>query len=277
MSAFYEKLKTRWHSTGSLLCVGLDPSPEYLAEGNLAKNKPYFDFCSRIVEAAAEFVCAFKFQMACFAQCGREDELKMVIKHVHVHYPDIPIILDAKRADIGITASRYADEAFIRYGADAVTVNPYLGSDSIQAFTERAEHGIIVLCRTSNSGSSELQELKSGNMTVYEHVAQLAATKWNRNNNVALVVGATYPEALKKIRRIVGKMPLLVPGIGAQGGDLEAVLKFGLTDSGDGLIINVSRGIIKAGMTSKKRSQQAVHHAARQYFARINALKTEVL
>lgn len=279
MGEFYEKLKARWQSTGSLLCVGLDPVPQNLSEETLSSAAPYGDYCNEIVDATAEFACAFKYQAACFSGQGREGELQDAIGYCRSAYPDIPIILDAKRGDIGSTAKHYADEAFMRYGADAATVNPYLGGDSIQPFTDYADRGVILLCRTSNPGSSELQELQSGNMMIYEHVAQLAAGKWNRNCNVALVVGATYPEVLARVRRIVGDMPLLVPGIGAQGGDLEAVLQHGLSQSGDGLMINVSRAIGQAGRAktySREDSLHAVHDAAKGYFNLINSLRPKL-
>ena len=173
--------------------------------------------------------------------------MQRLIAHIHDEHPDIPVILDAKRGDIGSTAQHYASEAFERYGADAVTLNPYLGRDSIQPFLDRADKGVILLCRTSNPGGADFQALDCGGRPLYQHVAETVARGWNENGNCALVTGATWPEELGEVRAIVGDMPLLVPGIGAQGGDLEAVLQHGLTLAGDGLLISSSRAILYAG------------------------------
>ena len=278
MGRFYEKLKNRWQSTESLLCVGLDPHSGYLLMEKYPKSQlPCLDFCKEIVDATAEFACAFKFQFACFGGQGMEEDLEQAINHVRMAYPDIPVILDSKRGDIGSSAVEYAEESFMRYGADALTVNPYLGSDCIEVFAGYPDRGVIVLCRTSNPGSAELQELQCGDRMLYEQVAYLAANKWNNNSNISLVMGATQPETLAKVRIMVGDMPFLVPGIGAQGGNLKAVLKYGLTESGHGLMINVSRGIAEAGWRENMDFDfQAVHDAAKSYFDLIKTTKSEI-
>jgi orotidine-5'-phosphate decarboxylase len=171
----------------------------------------------------------------------------LTIDHIHQNHPGIPVILDAKRGDIGSTAEKYAEELFDRYGADAVTVNPYMGGDTLKPFLNRKERGVIILCRTSNPGARDIQDLEVGGRKLYQIIADKAKNEWNGNGNVVLVVGATFPTELKEIRSIVGDMPLLVPGIGAQGGDVEAAVTNGKTAGGVGMIINSSRGIIYAG------------------------------
>ena len=279
MGRFYEKLNNRWKSTGSLLCVGLDPHPQYLLmEKHPKLEYPYLDFSMEMIDATAEFACAFKFQFACFGGRGMEEDLEQAVSYARANYPDIPVILDSKRGDIGSTAAEYAEETFMRYGADALTVNPYLGSDCIEVFAGYSDCGVIVLCRTSNPGSAELQELQCGDLMLYEHVAHLAANKWNKNNNISLVMGATHSETLTRVRAMVGDMPFLVPGIGAQGGNLEAVLKHGLDKSGYGLMINVSRGIAEAGWREDQDFDfLAVHDAAKYYSDLIKATKSEIL
>jgi orotidine-5'-phosphate decarboxylase len=239
---FVAQLRQAWRDQDSLLCVGLDPDPQRFPS-TLPKNAG-FDFCRAIVDATAEFVCAFKPQAAHFAALGQEDALARLIEHIHSQHPGIPVILDAKRGDIGSTARLYAVEAFERYGADAVTVNPYLGKESIEPYLEFADRGIVILCRTSNPGSGWLQGYPADDPT-YLRVAREAA-RWNENGNIMLVAGATYPEDLMNIRQCVGDMPLLVPGIGAQGGDLTAVLENGCDEQGRGLVINASRAVLYA-------------------------------
>lgn len=230
----------------SMLCVGLDPEPTRIPACVPEGPNRLYDFCAAIVDATCDLVCAFKPQIAHFAALGAEATLERLITHIHEHHPDVPVILDAKRGDIGSTAENYAREAFDRYRADAVTANPYLGHDSVQPFLERADKGVILLCRTSNPGGGDFQNLLVDGEPLYLKVAETIATRWNAHGNCALVAGATYPEELGRIRAKVGDMPLLVPGIGAQGGDVEAVLKNGL--SGDaGLIISSSRAILYAG------------------------------
>ena len=209
-------------------------------------------FCRAIVDATADLVCAFKPQIAHFAALRAEDALERLIAHVHETHRGVPVILDAKRGDVGSTARNYAIEAFDRYGADAVTVNPYLGRDAVQPFLDRADKGVVVLCRTSNPGARDLQDLvvrgADGHArTLYQHVAETVARDWNANGNCALVVGATYPEDLAEVRRRVGGLPLLVPGVGAQGGDVGAVVRNGRAPDGAGLMISSSRAILYAG------------------------------
>ncbi len=241
-ASFATQLRQSWRDQNSLLCVGLDHDPERIPGGLGATG--VFDFCRTIVDATAEFVCAFKPQAAHFAALGQEDELANLISYIHTHYSDLPVILDAKRGDIGSTARLYAREAFDRYGADAVTVNPYLGHESVEPYLDYADRGVVIVCRTSNPGSAWLQDYPAENPS-YLRIAQ-AAAQWNLNGNVMLVAGATYPENLACIRQIVGDMPLLVPGIGAQGGDLARVLDHGADQLGAGPVINASRAVLYA-------------------------------
>ncbi len=192
-------------------------------------------------------MCAFKPQIAYFAARRAEDQLEALIQHIHAKHPDVPVILDAKRGDIGSTAEQYAIEAFERFGADAVTLNPYMGRDSAEPYLARADKGVIFLCRTSNPGGSDLQFLDVGGEKLYERVARLVAEQWNGNRNCALVVGATFPAEIARVRQLTGDMPLLVPGIGAQGGDVLATVQAGRTADGTGLMINSSRAILYAG------------------------------
>ncbi|MBX3701130.1 MAG: orotidine-5'-phosphate decarboxylase [Dokdonella sp.] len=244
---FMTALRQAWQRHDSLVCVGLDPEPARFPAQLRDHADATFEFCRAIVDATADLVCAFKPQIAHFAALREEAALERLIAHIHAAHPQVPVILDAKRGDIGSTAQHYASEAFDRYGADAVTVNPYLGHDALQPFLARADKGVIVLCRTSNPGSRDLQELDVGGRKLYQHVAELAAREWNGHGNCALVVGATWPEELAQVRRLVGAMPLLVPGVGAQGGDVAAVVKNGCSADGGGLMISSSRAILYAG------------------------------
>lgn len=243
---FIDKLNAAWSRNDSLLCVGLDPDVERFPAHLRAHPDGIVEFCTAIVDATADLVCAFKPQIAYFAALGAEAQLEAICRHVRERYPHIPLILDAKRGDIGATAHQYAREAFDRYGADAVTVNPYMGFDSVEPYLAWADRGVIVLCRTSNAGGSDLQFLDVGGQPLYQHVARLVAQQWNKNGQCALVVGATFPDELAQVRAIVGDMPLLVPGIGAQGGDIEATVKAGRTAAGTGMMINSSRAILYA-------------------------------
>lgn len=244
---FKDKLAARWRDADTLLCVGLDPDPVRFPASLRDRNDAIFAFCRAIVDATAEFACAFKPQIAYFASRRAEDQLESLLAHIRSAHPQVPVILDAKRGDIGSTAEHYAREAFERYGADAVTLSPYMGLDSIEPFLEYADRGIFLLCRTSNPGGNDLQMLDVGGVRLYEHVARLAATKWNANGQLGLVVGATYPNELARVRAAAGDLPLLVPGIGAQGGDVQAAICAGQTARGDGLAINSSRAILYAG------------------------------
>ncbi len=240
---FLEQLTRRWDDADSLLCVGLDPDPQRLPAG-LDGAEDLFRFCAAIVDATADLVCAFKPQIAYFSALGAEGQLSRLIEHIHHHHPGVPVILDAKRGDIGDTARRYAVEAFERYDADAVTVNPYLGRESVEPFLAYSERGVFLLCRTSNPDSAWLQGYPA-EAPAYLRVAE-AARRWSRDGNLMLVAGATYPDDLRKIRQVAGPMPLLVPGIGAQGGDLQAALAAGLDADGRGLVINAARSVLYA-------------------------------
>ena len=244
---FIESLSQAWQRNRSLVCVGLDPEPTKFPAHLRDDPDAIFEFCRAIVDATADVVCCFKPQFAHFAACSAEDALQRLIAHIHAQHPGVPVILDAKRGDIGSTAAFYAAEALDRYGADAVTVNPYLGRDSLEPFLARADKGVVILCRTSNAGARDLQDLDVGGRKLYQHVAETAAREWNANGNCLLVVGATYPGELADVRAIVGEMPLLVPGVGAQGGDVEAVVRNGATKDGTGLVISSSRAILYAG------------------------------
>lgn len=249
--AFIDDLSAAWQKNDSLLCVGLDPDLSRLPPQLKDRPNAIFEFCRAIVDATADLVCAFKPQIAYFAGESAEAQLEALIDHIHAEHPGIPVILDAKRGDIGATAAQYAREAFVRYQADALTVNPYMGFDSVEPYLDYPDCGLIVLCRTSNPGGSDLQNLtiESGRK-LYQHVAQLVAEKWNRHGQAALVVGATFPAELAEVRAIVGDLPLLVPGVGAQGGDVQATVTAGRSAAGTGLMINSSRAILYAGKDS---------------------------
>ena len=247
-----QQLRARWNTARSLVCVGLDPEPARFPARFAGDADAVFAFCRDIVDATAEYACCFKPQIAHFAALGAERALEQLIGHVHAAYPGIPVILDAKRGDIGSTAQRYAIEAFDRYGADAVTANPYLGRDSLQPFLDRADRGVVILCRTSNPGAADLQDLlvSPGDgrpaRPLYQHVAEQVAREWNGHGNCMLVVGATWPGQLRKVRAIVGDLPFLVPGVGAQGGDADAVVRNARTADGTGLVVSSSRAILYA-------------------------------
>jgi orotidine-5'-phosphate decarboxylase len=243
---FIEKLSSAWTRNDSLLCVGLDPDISRFPAELQGKADAIFLFCKEIIDATAEAACAFKPQIAYFAALHAEDQLEAICEYLRARYPQLPIILDAKRGDIGATAEQYAREAFERYNADAVTVNPYMGFDSVAPYLDWKDRGTIVLCRTSNPGGSDLQFLQADGKPVYQHVAHMVAERWNTNGQCGLVVGATFPQELAKVRSIVGDMPLLVPGIGAQGGDIEATVKAGGSADGTGMMINSSRAILYA-------------------------------
>ena len=253
-NTFNQQLQSAWASQGSMLCVGFDPDPKRLPPSLQGKPEGIYEFCREIADATADLVCAFKPQFAYFASQRAEAQLEKLIKHLKDKYPHIPVILDSKRGDIGSTADHYALEAFERYGADAVTVNPYMGLDTIEPYLKHAGKGVIVLCRTSNPGGSDLQFLNvaPNSEPLYLHLAKLAAEQWNTSGQISLVVGATFPEEIAKVRAIVGDMPLLIPGIGAQGGDIDATVSAGKITGkpGTGMIINSSRAILYASSGS---------------------------
>jgi orotidine-5'-phosphate decarboxylase len=246
MSGFIERLRVAWQAHDSLVCVGLDPEPARFPRHIAQLPSAIFEFNRAIIEATADLVCAYKPQFAHYAAVGAEDQLARTIEYIKKNHPAVQVVLDVKRGDIGSTAERYATEAFVRYGADAATVNPYLGTDSLEPFLKYADKGVIVLCRTSNPGGGELQELPAPDLPLYKVVAQLAAQRWNANNNCLLVVGATNPAELAEVRALVGDMPLLVPGVGAQGGDVAQAVRNGQSAAGTGLLISSSRAILYA-------------------------------
>jgi orotidine-5'-phosphate decarboxylase len=265
---FVAQLKAAWSRNDTLVCVGLDPELEKFPAQLANQASPIFQFNRAIIDATADLVCAYKPQFAHYAAYEAEDQLERTIEYIHQHHPGIPVILDAKRGDVGNTAQRYAIEAFERYGADAVTVNPYLGTDSLEPFLSYADRGVIVLCRTSNPGAQDLQDLESGGRKLYEVIAELAATRWNSRGNCALVVGATYPRELAQVRTLAGDMPFLVPGVGAQGADVQAVVTNGQTLNGDGLMVSSSRAILYAA--SDETWVEAARTATRKLRDQIN-------
>jgi orotidine-5'-phosphate decarboxylase len=272
MSGFIQALSKAWRQNDSLVCVGLDPEIERFPRHLAGQGSPIFLFNKAIIDATADLVCAYKPQFAHYAAYEAEDQLERTIEYIHRSHPDVPVILDSKRGDVGNTAERYAIEAFERYGADAVTVNPYLGGDSLEPYLRRADKGVIILCRTSNPGARDLQDLKVGERALYQVVAQLAAQRWNSHGNCLLVVGATYPEELAQVRALVGDMPLLVPGVGAQGADVAQAVRSGQTADGTGLIISSSRGILYASQGEDFAS--AARAATEKLRGEINASRT---
>jgi orotidine-5'-phosphate decarboxylase len=261
---FLAKLRNAWKQSGSMLCVGLDPDPQRFPVHLRGRPNAILEFCAGIADATAPFACAFKPQIAYFASAGAEDQLTGLIEHLRTCHPQIPVVLDAKRGDIGSTAEHYAREAFERYRADAVTVSPYMGGDSINPYLAYTGRGVIILCKTSNPGSADLQALNVALATahrpetvpeavplpeggaLYEYVAHLAATRWNTGGQIGLVVGATFPGELRRVRQIAPDLPLLVPGIGAQGGDINTAVTAGLDPRGLGMMVNSSRAILYA-------------------------------
>ena len=267
---FTQMLAAAWQKNNSLLCVGLDPDPAKSPAHLKGRDDAIFEFCAAIVNATADLVCSFKPQIAYFAARRAEDQLEALIAHIHEKHPGIPVILDSKRGDIGSTAEQYAIEAFERYKADAVTVNPYMGRDSVDPYLAYPDKGVILLCRTSNPGGSDLQFLEINGEKLYERVARLASQEWNTSGQISLVVGATFPAEIARVREIVGDVPLLVPGIGAQGGDIEATVKAGCTKNATGLMINSSRAILYAGKDEQfaaaaRKVAQETRDAINQY------------
>lgn len=252
---FRQMLENQW-SRGNFVCVGLDSEfgkiPESARksgnECDVSVLNTVVAFNRTIVEATKDLVCAYKPNAAFYEAHGAEGiaALHRTIADIRIIAPDVPVILDAKRADIGNTNAGYVDAAFSFLQADAITVHPYLGAEALQPFLARANKGVIVLCRTSNPGAGEFQDLSVNGEPLYRFVARRVSNEWNKNGNCALVVGATYPAELHEVRGIVGDMPILIPGIGAQGGDVEKTVTAGKDSRGQGMIINSSRGIIFA-------------------------------
>jgi orotidine-5'-phosphate decarboxylase len=272
---FSERLARAQKTSGSLVCVGLDPDPARLPRDLGQDALPLYAFNRRIVDATADFAAAYKPQIAFYSALAAEDQLLASIRYIRERAPAALVILDAKRNDIGNTAEAYAREAFDRYGADAVTVNPYMGEDSVRPFLTRPHCGAILLCRTSNPGAADFQDLSVDGTPLYRHVAERAARHWNGLGNLMLVVGATYPREMAALRRAHPELSFLVPGIGAQGGDLDATLDAGLDAHRAGLLINSSRAIIYAGADSppgsgSAGSAAAIRAAAAELHAAIN-------
>lgn len=246
---FTQLLSAAQRTNNSLLCVGLDPDLAKLPTHLQGKPDAVFEFCAAIVDATADLACSFKPQIAYFAAMGAEAALERLMVYMRERAPNVPVILDAKRGDIGSTAQQYAREAFERYGAHAVTLSPFMGRDSVEPYLEYTDKGVFLLCRTSNPGGSDLQNQRladvPGQPKLFEHLAHLAQTEWNTNGQVGLVVGATFPAEIARVRELAPTVPLLIPGVGAQGGDADATVKAGATANGMA-VINSSRAILYA-------------------------------
>ena len=275
--SFVAALARAERANRSLLCVGLDPEPGRFPGAMRGDASRIYEFCAQIVDRTKDLVVAFKPQIAYFAAHGAEAQLERLIAHIHDVAADVPVILDAKRGDIGQTAEQYAREVFVRYRADAVTLSPLLGFDSIEPYLRHEGKGAIVLCRTSNPGGADLQDLRLGSgEPVYERIARLAAERWNASGQIGLVVGATYPAEIARVREIAPTLPLLIPGIGAQGGDAAATVRAGWR--GDDarttgpIIVSSSRAILYAG-GDEASFADAARRAAESARAELNAAK----
>jgi orotidine-5'-phosphate decarboxylase len=263
--SFVERLAATQQRSDSMLCVGLDPEPARFPEPWRGDAGRIFDFCAAIVDATKDLVCCFKPQIAYFAAQRAEDQLERLMAHIRRVAPDVPVILDAKRGDIGATAEQYAREAFERYQADAVTLSPYMGFDSIEPYLRYDGRGLFLLCRTSNPGGADLQALPlASGLLLFEQVATLAAGPWSRRAAaLGLVVGATYPREIARVRELAPGLPLLVPGIGAQGGDARAAVQAGWQSDGS-MVVNSSRAILYASAAADFASAaRAAARAAR--------------
>jgi orotidine-5'-phosphate decarboxylase len=265
---FIEQLRQAERTNGSLLCVGLDPEPAKFPAAMQGDASKIYDFCAAIVDATADLVIAFKPQIAYFAAHGAEAQLERLMEHMRRTAPGVPIILDAKRGDIGSTAEQYAKEAFERYGADCVTLSPFMGFDSVQPYLKYHGKGAFLLCRTSNPGGDDLQNQRlaglEGQPTLFEHIASLVQGPWNLNGQLGLVVGATYPEEIERVRKVAPTVPLLIPGVGAQGGDAVATVKAGYRaangETTAPIVVNSSRAVLYA--SSGANFAQAARAAA---------------
>jgi orotidine-5'-phosphate decarboxylase len=251
---FLDMLRNAERQNGSLLCVGLDPEPAKFPAALKGDASKIYDFCAAIVDATADLVIAFKPQIAYFAANRAEDQLEKLMEHMRRTAPQVPVILDAKRGDIGSTAEQYAKEAFERYGADAVTLSPFMGFDSVQPYLKYHGKGAFLLCRTSNPGGDDFQPQRlldvPGQPRLYEHIAALAQGPWNLNGQLGLVVGATYPAEIERVRAVAPTVPLLIPGVGAQGGDAVATVRAGYRAAGGEttapIVVNSSRAVLYA-------------------------------
>ena len=273
---FLDQLKAAESRNHSMLCVGLDPDPAKFPAHLQGDPRKIYDFCAAIVDATAELVIAFKPQIAYFAAHRAEQQLEQLVMHIRRSAPDVPVILDAKRGDIGSTAEQYAIEAFERYGADAVTLSPFMGFDSVLPYLKHEGKGAFLLCRTSNPGGDDLQaqRLSSvvGNPLLFEHVAGLAQGPWNVNGQLGLVVGATYPAEIEAVRRVAPNVPLLIPGVGAQGGDAAATMRAGWRADGP-IVVNSSRAILYA--SNGTDFAQAAQREARKTRDLLNAARPQ--
>ncbi|MFM9993638.1 MAG: orotidine-5'-phosphate decarboxylase [Burkholderiaceae bacterium] len=271
---FIDKLNHAGLANQSMLCVGLDPEPSRFPTSYKNDASRIYDFCARIVDATADVCMAFKPQIAYFAAHRAEDQLEKLMQHMRKTAPQVPVILDAKRGDIGSTAAQYAIEAFERYGADAVTLSPFMGFDSIEPYLKYHNKGAFLLCRTSNPGGDDLQNQRlssvDGSPLLYEHVAKLAQGPWNLNGQLGLVVGATYPAEIERVRQIAPTLPLLIPGVGAQGGNAVATVRTGWRPNAP-IIVNSSRAILYA--SSDELFANAARLAAIQTRDSLNAAK----
>jgi orotidine-5'-phosphate decarboxylase len=263
---FTDRLAAAAQRHHSMLCVGLDPEPARFPGAWAGDPGRIYDFCAAIVDATHDLVCAFKPQIAYFAAHRAEDQLERLMAHLRQVAPEVPVILDAKRGDIGATAEQYAREAFERYQADALTLSPFMGYDSIEPYLRWDDKGLFLLCRTSNPGGADLQaqSLDSGEL-VYERIARLAAQQWNHNGQLGLVVGATYPREIERVRQLAPTLPLLIPGIGAQGGDAAATVRAGWRGDAAGgttgpILVSSSRAVLYAGRDADFAS--AARHVA---------------
>jgi orotidine-5'-phosphate decarboxylase len=246
---FLDQLNAAGRQNNSMLCVGLDPEPAKFPGAWRGDARRIYDFCAAMVDATADLVIAFKPQIAYFAAHRAEDQLERLMAHMRATAPQVPVILDAKRGDIGSTAEQYAREAFERYGADAVTLSPFMGFDSVQPYLKYHGKGAFLLCRTSNPGGDDFQNQRlasvAGEPLLYEHIAGLAQGPWNLNGQLGLVVGATYPAEIERVRAVAPTVPLLIPGVGAQGGDAVATVKAGWRPDAP-IIVNSSRAVLYA-------------------------------
>jgi len=271
---FLDQLRRAQAQNDSMLCVGLDPEPSRFPAGVARDAGGILDFCLAIARTTADLVCAFKPQIAYFAAHRAETQLERLMAGLRQIAPHVPIILDAKRGDIGSTAEQYAREAFERYGADAVTLSPFMGSDSIAPYLKYEGRGAFLLCRTSNPGGDDLQNQRlasvDGQPLLYEHVAVLAQGPWNANGQLGLVVGATYPREIERVRQLAPTVPLLIPGVGAQGGDAVATVRAGWRADGP-IVVNSSRAILYASTGAD--FADAARAAARATRDQLNAAK----
>lgn len=277
---FNDQLAQAQRQNDSLLCVGLDPETSKLPGSWKGNPDRIYDFCAAIVDATKDLVCAYKPQIAYFAGNRAEEQLERLMAHIRRVAPHVPVILDSKRGDIGSTAEQYAREAFDRYQADAVTLSPFMGFDTFEPFLKYPGKGVILLCRTSNPGGSDLQNLRladiDGQPRVFEHIAMQAHGKWNTNGQMGLVVGATFPQEIARVRELAPTLPLLIPGVGAQGGDADATVKAGLRVAADGsitgpIIVNSSRAILYA--SSGEDFASAARHVAQETRQILNAAR----